>query len=644
MGKKLQERPHRNPGKHSSGAGHIKRSVLVVLLCLSLVSIILATGIRAAGGKSYSHPLIEQTYRFKPDGSVEVEDIRTFRFDGSFSWATLRRETRGRYGLYSIEYHGVWDADSNRELPYEVTSLGNAEEIKWFYRAENTSKRFVIRYRIGNAVQRYVNAAQFYWKAIEDKHASIDQVVITLVPPASSPDLYKIFVHGKAKPGDIDIADDFSTAVVRQARIPKSSFVELRVFLGPDIFPQTSVKQGQTYESLLEDERRIVKAARHDAIRSIVIITSAIVTIVILAAAYVWIYLRYGREPRIAYDSTYEREPPRDLPPAVLPAILTQSSASLAQMPKAFAAAVLECARLGYLEIHEEKEKGVIFKHSDFIYKITPKGDALLSKRPLERDRNERPLEDFEIAVLKTVIKKAGDGSSATGEDIKKWGKDTKGGKSNFLIFVKPFGKRMRKWFESNYFKLNDPRSEKAKLWFVAISLIVFVAFLLSFLVVTRHLAFLIVGVAVLGAFPVSSSLSRWTPEAALEEKKWNAYKKFMSDFSAMKDAGPGLLPLWEKHLVYATALGVADKLLSNLKMVAQEYNRGIPAAVWYHPISSGGAAAGLGDGYISLESLGSSLSNLQNLSNALSSSTSSGGGFSGGGGGGGGGGSSGAG
>jgi uncharacterized membrane protein len=122
------------------------------------------------------------------------------------------------------------------------------------------------------------------------------------------------------------------------------------------------------------------------------------------------------------------------------------------------------------------------------------------------------------------------------------------------------------------------------------------------------------------------------------------AFKRFMSDFSAMKDAGPSLIPLWEHYLVYAVALGVADKLINNLKLVAKEYNSPVPMAVWFHPINASSFGPdGIGEGLSSLEAMSASLSNLESLSSAMSTSTSTGGGFSGGGGGGGGGGGSGA-
>jgi uncharacterized membrane protein len=112
-----------------------------------------------------------------------------------------------------------------------------------------------------------------------------------------------------------------------------------------------------------------------------------------------------------------------------------------------------------------------------------------------------------------------------------------------------------------------------------------------------------------------------------------------MTDFSAMKDAGPQLLRLWEHYLVYAMALGVADRLLNNLKLVATELHQPVPSARWFHSPSIDRGMTGMS--VSSLESLTRSFQNFQNLSRALSTSTGSGGGFSGGGGGGGGGGSS---
>jgi uncharacterized membrane protein len=607
----------------------------ILLLCgvVALATAPIATA------KSYDHPLIEQTFRLLPDGDAAVEEVRAFDFQGSFSWAEITRRTRGQYGRYGLDYEGVWDADTRQPLRYDVSRSGDDVTLKWYYAAQDQTKRFLLRYRIRRAVQRYSDVAQFYWQAVEGDHAPIGRVRITIEPPHPSPKLFKVFIHSRAAPGDLSFAEDFSRARVAQDNIPETSFVELRVLLDPALFPGAAVQSGQTHEGLLKDERG--NSRKLWLLRNLIPIGFALAGLLLvgLILGFLWTYVRYGREPDVEYTAIYEREPPRKLPPAVLPAIMTQSKVQNRELPRAFAATLLEAARFGYLEIEETQDRGVLgtglFKDTDLVYRLTDKGQALLSGGTVERGPDERPLLSFEVAVLEAVFRKAGAGGAVTSDQIEAWGKKIVGSKSNFLRFIEGWGPALRSWFEASYFKLDDQRSERAKAVFIGITvgalvLIFFVGLGLS-LFIAGPVGAVLIGLAVKG-------LSRRTPEAALEVKRWEAFRRFMTDFSAMKDAGPRLLGLWEYYLVYATALGVAERLLENLKLVAAELNQTISTPRWFHSPSTG---RGLPTSISSFESLTRSFQNFQNLSRALSTSSSSGGGFSGGGGGGGGGGGS---
>lgn len=613
--------------------------------CRATCAVLLLGASALALAKSYDHPLIEQTFHLLPNGDAEVTDIRTYRFSGSFSWADLRLQTTGQYGSYGIEYQGVKDADTGEVLPSEQFSEGEEQVLKWSYRAQDETKRFELRYRITGAVQRYPDAAHFYWKAIEDKHAPIETVRIRIVPPTPSPTLFKVFVHSLADPGKLTIADDFSQADVEQSRIPESSFVELRVFLDPAIFPNAGVLSGQTYESLLEDERQNFErvSADYAALRLRQKLDKGLwalagLLFVAQMGALIWAYREHGREPRIAYDAVYEREPPREIPPAVVPAILPQVGYDRSAMGNAFAATLLEAARLGYLEIREVEDSGFLglglFKGTDLVYSLTDKGRALLAGRPVDLKRKERPLQPFEVDVLRVAFVEAGSGDTVTSDMIEKWGKEMVGQKSRFLIFIESWGPELRTWFERSYFPLDDQVSARWKTMLTVTSFLIPLPLLFTTPPVGWVVGFLAAGMCVLIA---QASLGRRTPEAALEYHRWQAFKRMMTDFTALKSAGPEYLPLWELYLVYATALGVADKLLDNLKMVAKEFQQDLPAAVWFHSRSGVPGQMNLA----SLNALSSSMSNFNSMAKALSSSTSSGGGFSGGGGGGGGGGSS---
>lgn len=608
---------------------------------LCLLFLTLAT----VAAKEYDHPLIAQIYRLQANGDAEVEELRVFRFSGSFSWANLKRSTRGQYGRYGIEYLGVWDADTKQPLRFSQTSEGEYAVLRWEYRAQDTTKRFLLRYRIRNAVQRYSDVAQFYWKAIEDEHAPLKEVRIVVVPPAPSPNLFKVFIHSRAAPGKLEIHPDFTRAEIQQANIPSNSFVEVRAMLDPAIFASAPLQSGNRYEAFLEEERRFAEkelqaARQHEQISRLVsLLIQAEIPIVLLLGfglvGYMLVtYNRYGREPELP-EIEYEREPPRDLPPAVVPAILTQSDAQPSEVVKGFSATVLEAARLGYLRIEEFENKGLLglLSKTERRYVLTPEGRSLLMGGAAQpAGRKGRVLEPFEREALRVLFFRAGDGETVTESELRKWAEETSGSKTQMYRFVEEWGKDLRRWFESQYFRLDDPVSEQAKVRFW--KNLAIVGGIGTVLTIPLGLATLVPLCVVLGMVS-AFSLSRRSPEAAREYQRWDAFKRFMTDFSAMREAGPELLPLWERYLVYAVSLGVAEKLIHHLALLAREYDYHWTYPSWYQSASAESITAD------SLSGMTNFVENLQNLTSALSSSTSSGGGFSGGGGGGGGGGSS---
>jgi uncharacterized membrane protein len=140
----------------------------------------------------------------------------------------------------------------------------------------------------------------------------------------------------------------------------------------------------------------------------------------------------------------------------------------------------------------------------------------------------------------------------------------------------------------------------------------------------------------------VGRIILRWSPEAYLEQKRWHNFKRFLTDFSQIKDAPVTLLAIWEQYFVYAVALGVAHKFLKNLTVFAAQQNRPIVLPVWYLSTAKPGAM-GVSSFAESMSNFESFANNFSSMINSFSTSAATGGGFSGGGGGGCGGGGSGA-
>lgn len=69
------------------------------------------------------------------------------------------------------------------------------------------------------------------------------------------------------------------------------------------------------------------------------------------------------------------------------------------------------------------------------------------------------------------------------------------------------------------------------------------------------------------------NKISVYTQEGVDEQEKWKAFKKYMEDFSLLKEKDIPDLIIWEKFLVYATAFGIAEKVIKGLKVVYPNYD-----------------------------------------------------------------------
>ena len=123
----------------------------------------------------------------------------------------------------------------------------------------------------------------------------------------------------------------------------------------------------------------------------------------------------------------------------------------------------------------------------------------------------------------------------------------------------------------------------------------------------------------------------RLTKEGKEELAKWKAFKSFLVDFSRLDMRDVDEVVLWEKYLVYATALGISKKVLDQIKVKIEQINidQDLSDVIIYSNMDS-------------LFSFGNSVSKgisssiLSHTLESMNSGGSSGGGWSSGGGGGG--------
>jgi len=185
---------------------------------------------------------------------------------------------------------------------------------------------------------------------------------------------------------------------------------------------------------------------------------------------------------------------------------------------------------------------------------------------------------------------------------------------------------KIQKEYDTKFYKnkeIYDKRGRKIAITFSLIFLPI--AFIYS-LTVTRYMPglfiFIITFTVFISILVNSRHFGRFTKEGRVINLKWMGFKKYITDFSDIKNHPPKHVILWEEYLVYATAFGIAKEVSKNIKTLTPEnYENNTRLGVYSGFIAS------------------SSFSNLNAVSSSSGSSGSSGGGSGGGFGGGGGGG-----
>lgn len=59
---------------------------------------------------------------------------------------------------------------------------------------------------------------------------------------------------------------------------------------------------------------------------------------------------------------------------------------------------------------------------------------------------------------------------------------------------------------------------------------------------------------------------NKWTKEGRVMNAKWKNFKKYITDYSMLKEHPPQSVKLWEEYLIYAVVLGVAKKTINVMK------------------------------------------------------------------------------
>ena len=547
-----------------------------IILFISIILLVLTTFsiyVRADDSSSLYLDKLKFDVTVNEDGSMDV--VETWDIDISHVNTLYKTFKMDDEKFTSIKNVKVKDITANREFTqideemYHVTencyyglinSKGNFE-IAWGVGLDDryATRTYEISYTVVDAIGKYNDYAELYWQFIgEDFEVDADKITgtITLPSNAESEEDIKVWGHTENLNGEIYVTDT-DKIKFQLENFDAGRYVEVRVLFPTEMIESTGRAYNEDrYDDVIKEETKWANQAnlrrQWEEIKDEVVATFVIFVILALCIIFIEKAVKYGKKlssikkfvPEQKLD--YFRDlPEKDTTPGEAVYILKEPyNAFSRHFGKIFSATLLDLKLKDYIDLRVEKTD----KNKDKIYlKKLKESDSNLKS-------DERRILDFaykafgkktevEMKTLEQYIEKHPAGVEALINGCLK-------AIESQLKESKMFDKKQKEEF-SNYAGLSG-------VYYVFAIVTLFWAFPLAIILLINGL--------ICGS--IKNRANVLTQKGVDSKEKWKGLKKYMEDFSLLNEKEIPAIEVWEHYLVYATAFGIADKVLKQLKTI----------------------------------------------------------------------------
>ena len=533
-------------------------SILIFLLMLSLVPASFADDDR----EYYINGADIDVYVLE-NGLLHIKETFAYEFEGE--WNGIYRDiplVTGTGKYTSIEN---LKTIAKGAYPYrtEVSMNGDTEHIK-IYLSSDPAKQVKIKNRKVNVTLEYdfINQTNIYNDIAEVHYKPWGDGWEKKVPKVTarfhlqSQKGVEYWINPSYFKGD----DSWNgnTLTVETTAINPGEWFELRILIPKNQFDSNAPYANNIHQDGKSKIEQIQKdEAAREAWQNKLYTLLSIAFFVSLIIPFL-IYFLLGREPKIEYDGEYERELPTDDSPAVVNALTSVGITGVGTPDmNGFKATVMDLINRGYFKLEQASvENDTILQFSD--------------KNPNDLGKSEK--------IIYNLFKRY----SYNGEFSLNDFSDRMLNESNAIDYRSAYSN----WVGS--VENNDIGNNNSEKMFIGTGNIliaiyavlgVLVAGLFFFVTMNNSLpaantlfwASIVFGIICIAClimcFIFPSIGGRWTKEGRTYNAKWNNFKKYLTDFSMIKEYPPESVTIWNHYLVYATALGVADEVIKNMKM-----------------------------------------------------------------------------
>ena len=512
------------------------RTGFLFLFIIGLV----CTNAQKSSAQEYTIPVISIEAGVQPDGAIRITEHRTYRFDGSFSWADYRLPLKGFTKISDIqvsEYNTLF-INKNNEEPgsFSVGRDDNEIQIKWFYSAEDEERTFTISYTLEGALVVGPKWAEFFWNYISSsREKDTDLLKINWKLPAVVK-ADSIYTWKRGARESLSIMQNDNGYTAKAADIDDDEFIKIRAVFPRTVLDSNAVKTNDENFSLawaqadekLYQKELATRLKQEEKMAELGRILTVIISVLSILA-FIMIYRRYGKRPIINTGPIQASTMiPGRLKPAAAGWLLSKSISSSLLM-----ATLLDLARQRFFIIKEQKPKKKMMGKDQQVFtieKVTPEpGNA---ETEWEADLLQFVSEQVEKGNNR-LDKLFSESSTSANKWFNQWKKK-----------LKPYC-QAKNWY--------DDTSYKGVYWNIAVQLLMILAGILA-AIWAGPIAVIALAPAFV-ALVCSFTIIRRTPAGERLYHRWKAYKEGLQNVEKHhvdKD-------MLEKHFIYALAFGLSS-------------------------------------------------------------------------------------
>ena len=506
------------------------------------------------------------------DGSMDVTEtwdidisetntlFKTFKIDNSkYSQITNVNVTEITSGekyftqIYEEMYHVT------KDCYYALENSKGEFEVAWGVGLDNSSDRrkYQISYTVQDAIAKYNDYSQLYWQFVGDNfEIDANKIIgnITLPQNANNKEDIKVWGHTKDLNGEIYVTElnkieftinNYSSGnyVEVRALIPNEMILFSNRAYNYDIL--NSVIEEETKWANEANERRQMQKNTLYIIIGIAIIIA--IFFIIKTIKYIIKLNKLEKKYKPTTKLQYFRELPyEDATPAE--ALYMMSNGFSKTFSASFSANILDLCLKKYITLELIDQNGKIKKN---IVKI-----KILDKEIYELKEDEKLTLEF--------LKEVADGENElTTKNITKY-------LENRPSKITKLDERIEKIIEKEEITRENIIIENKKEYNKYITRCAIYIAMACFTIVLIPVAIIFAVNAILTGM-IAHKINVFTQKGTDEKEQWKAFKKYMEDFSLLKDKEVPALVIWEKYLVFATAFGISEKVLKQLKVIYPE-------------------------------------------------------------------------